>query len=86
MSTSPGKRSIAQVVIAGVFALLSVGFLFRFLQYGLDWVRHVTDGDKNFKALTAWALIYTVVCLAIAAVAWKFPPDEPEEAEPQSKV
>jgi hypothetical protein len=71
MSTS--SRSAGQWAVTIVFALLSVAFLFRGVQLGLKWLRHVNEADLNFKAMTLWALLYVVVCAAIAVVAYSKP-------------
>ena len=39
-------------------------------------------GDTNFKAMTIWALVYVIVCAAIAAVAYYMPREtEADETE-----
>jgi hypothetical protein len=72
-SPSPRSRSVGQWLVAVFFGLLAVAFFLRFLQYGYKWLAHVVDGDANFKAMTAWTLIYVIVCGAIAAVAYRLP-------------
>ena len=75
-------RGLLQKVVAVSFGLLSVGFLFRFLQFGFNWLRHVVEPDTNFKALAVWSLIYTVICATIAAVVYRLPStrgDEPAQ-------
>lgn len=83
MSTASNQppRSIGQWIVTIVFGLLSVAFLFRTVQFGYKWPRHIVEGDTNFKAMTIWALIYVVVCGGIAAVAY-FMPRETDEEEP----
>ncbi|MBC7368137.1 MAG: hypothetical protein H7343_15215 [Undibacterium sp.] len=86
MSTSPNQppRSIGQWVVTIIFGLLSAAFLFRTVQFGYKWLRHIVEGDTNFKAMTIWAAIYVVVCGGIAAVAYFMPreTDREEPAEP----
>ena len=74
-------RSLGQWIVTVIFSLLSLAFLFRTLQFAWKWMRHVVEGDANFKALTAWGLIYFLICTAIAAVAYFMPRDEDEPAE-----
>ena len=83
MSTSSQipPRSIGQWVVTIIFGLLSVAFLLRTVQFGYKWLRHIVEGDTNFKAMTIWALIYVVVCGGIAAVAY-FMPRETDEEDP----
>lgn len=69
-------RSPVQWLVVIVFGLLGAVFFLRALQLGTKWVRHVAEGDLNFKALTLWALVYAVICVAIAAVAYRLPPME----------
>lgn len=73
---SPRSRGAGQWIITIFFGLLTVGFFLRFLQYGYKWLAHVVEGDANFKVMTVWALIYVVVCGAIAAVAYWLLRDE----------
>jgi hypothetical protein len=61
---------LGQWAITLVFGLLSAAFFFRFVQNGWKWMRHVVEGDANFKALTIWCLIYVIVCAGIAAAAF----------------
>lgn len=83
MSTPSNQppRSIGQWVVTIIFGLLSIAFLFRTVQFAYKWLRHIVEGDTNFKAMTIWALIYVVVCGGIAAVAY-FMPRETDEEEP----
>ncbi len=83
-SFSSSPRSIGQWIVAVIFGLLTLGFLFRFLQFGYKWLRHAVEGDSNFKVLTVWALIYTVVCGGIAALAYFLPREEPDDAPGQN--
>ena len=71
------SRSLGQWTVVVIFGLLAVLFLFRGVQHGLKWVGHTVEGDMNFKALTLWALAYTIVCGSIAAVAYLMPREEP---------
>lgn len=82
MSVSPTTppRSVAQWAVTIIFGLLSVAFLLRGVQFGYKWLRHVVEGDTNFKAMTIWALVYVVVCAGIAAVAY-FMPREDENSD-----
>ncbi|HWA10305.1 MAG TPA: hypothetical protein VG838_12705 [Opitutaceae bacterium] len=80
-STPSPSRGPVQSLIAVCFALLSVGFFFRFLQAGFKRMRHVVEGDANFKALAIWALIYAVVCAAIAAVVFRLPREPDTSAQ-----
>jgi hypothetical protein len=64
------RRSIGQWIVTVIFCLLGAAFFFRFVQFGLKWVRHVVEGDANFKALTLWSLLYVVVCAGIAVTAY----------------
>ena len=75
MSTTsvPPPRSIGQWIVTVVFGLLSVAFLFRTGQFGYKWLARVVEGDTNFKAMTIWALVYVIVCVAISAVAYFMP-------------
>jgi hypothetical protein len=73
---SPRSRGAGQWTVTVIFALLAVGFLFRSCQYGYKWLAHVVEGDANFKVMTVWALIYVIVCGAIAAVAYWLPRDD----------
>ena len=75
----PSSRGPVQWIIAVCFGLLSVAFFFRFLQSGYKWLRHVVEADNNFKALTIWALVYTVVCGVIAAIVYHLPRDSGDE-------
>ena len=72
-------RGPVQWIIAAGFGLLGIAFFLRCLQSAYKWLRHVVDGDANFKALTIWALVYTVVCGVIAAVVYRLPRDRGEE-------
>lgn len=81
--TQTPARSIGQWAVTIIFGLLSVAFLFRGVQFGSKWLRHVVEGDTNFKAMTLWALVYVVVCGGIAAVAYFMPRGE-EADVPQS--
>ncbi|MEI8089996.1 MAG: hypothetical protein WCG63_10445 [Opitutaceae bacterium] len=88
MSTSSVQppRTIGQWIVTVVFGLLSVAFLFRALQFGYKWLARVVEGDTNFKAMTIWALVYVIVCAAIAAVAYYMPREtEEDEVEPDSE-
>lgn len=75
----PSSRSPGQWTVTACFSLLSLAFFFRFLQFGYKWLRHTVEGDANFKALTIWTLIYTVVCGVIAAVVYRLPRDRGDE-------
>ena len=84
MSSSPVQppRSVGQWIVTVVFGLLSVAFLFRTVQFGYKWLARVVEGDTNFKAMTIWALVYVIVCAAIAAVAHYMPREtETDETE-----
>jgi len=88
MSTPPVQppRSTGQWIVTVVFGLLSVAFLFRTLQFGYKWLARVVEGDTNFKAMTIWALVYVIVCAAIAAVAYYMPREtEEDEVEPDAE-
>jgi uncharacterized membrane protein len=76
-------RSIGQWIVTVVFGLLSVAFLFRTVQFGYKWLARVVEGDTNFKAMTIWALVYVIVCAAIAAVAYFMPRETEEDAVDQ---
>jgi TRAP-type C4-dicarboxylate transport system permease small subunit len=52
--------------VALLFALLSVAFLVRGIQFGYKWLSGAVEGDANFKALTAWSAVYVVVCAGLA--------------------
>ena len=84
-SSQTPPRSAAQWIVTAFFGLLCVVFLFRGVQFGSKWLRHVVEGDTNFKAMTLWALVYVVVCGGIAAVAYYMPrgeeADVPQNAE-----
>ncbi len=73
------SRGPVQWTIAIGFGLLSIAFFLRCLQSAYKWMRHVVEGDANFKALTIWALVYTVVCGVIAAVVYHLPRDGGDE-------
>ena len=75
-SSKTSARSLGQWIVTAVFGLLSLAFLFRGFQFGYKWLRHVVEGDTNFKAMTIWALVYVVVCAGIAAVAYFMPREE----------
>jgi hypothetical protein len=79
MSTTASKRSAAQWIVTVVFGALSLAFLLRAVIYGAKWLRHVVEGDANFKALTVWCLLYMIVCAAIAFVAFRFPSEKNAE-------
>ena len=64
-----------------VFALLSAAFLFRFVQYGYNWLSGASTQDINYKALTVWSLVYVVVCAAIAWIVFRLGREEPEALE-----
>jgi len=82
--SSPPSRSTGQWIVAIIFGLLSIGFLLRFLQYSYKWLRHTVEADANFKVLAIWALIYTVVCGAIAAFAYLLPRADEADAPGQN--
>jgi TRAP-type C4-dicarboxylate transport system permease small subunit len=67
-------------VVAVIFALLSLAFLFRFVQYGYKWVSGAVQGDTNFKALTIWSLVYVIVCAGIAFAVSKLSGEEVDES------
>ena len=66
------------------FGLLSAAFFIRFLGYGYKWLTHAMEAGTNFKAKMVWALIYVVVCGAIAAVARRLPRAAGEAVPPQN--
>jgi H+/Cl- antiporter ClcA len=62
--------------VIGFFGLLTLGFLFRFLQNGYHWLGGHSTADVNYKALTVWCLVYVVVCSGIAAFAYWLPAED----------
>jgi TRAP-type C4-dicarboxylate transport system permease small subunit len=64
--------------VAVVFALLSVAFLVRCIQYGYKWLSGAVEGDTNFKALTIWAFVYVVVCAGVAYAVSRLKSDSAE--------
>ena len=74
--TSAPKRSAGQWIVAVLFGLFAAGFFLRTFFFGYKWLRHAVEGDANFKVLTLWALVYTLVCTAIAWVVFRLPRDE----------
>ncbi len=82
-TSTKSPRSRGQWAVTIIFGLLSVAFLFRFVQFAWKWLGHTVDGDKNFKALTIWALVYVIVCAAVSAVAYCMPrEDDAPSSEP----
>jgi len=73
-----GRLGPARWALIVIFGLLAAGFLFRLVQYGFDWISGAESADLNYKALTAWSLIYVLVCAGIAYGAWRMPVDESE--------
>ena len=63
------RRSFVRWIATIILGLLSVAFLFRTLQFCFKGLRHVVEGETNFKALAVWAFIYTVICAGLAALA-----------------
>jgi hypothetical protein len=78
------KLSLGQRIAAGCFGLLGVAFLVRSGFFATQWLRHVVEGDTNFKALTIWTLAYAVVCGVIAFVIVRTPREEDDERDAAS--
>ncbi len=75
-SKAPGAKSIGRRVVVGGFLLLAAGFGLRLCQYAYHWLAGHGTADTNYKALTAWCLVYLLVCGGVAWIVHRLPAGE----------
>jgi H+/Cl- antiporter ClcA len=70
---SPGRKSPGRRALVGGFLLLAVGFALRFCQNAYHWLAGHGTAETNYKALTAWCLVYLLVCGGAAWIVHRLP-------------
>ncbi len=89
MATSPQPNAAEKTVsrnpvrraVTGFLLLLAAGFLLRLIENAYHWLAGHSSAAANYKALTAWCLIYLVVCGGLAWLSHRLPAGEDRSPE-----